>query len=80
MHRDVPDISTFLRNVERDMDRPSGTLRPEMRFRELPDWTSLEALIVVAGFQRDYAITMTSDAFDRAQTLDDLYRLLVEGD
>jgi acyl carrier protein len=77
MHGDLVDIETFLRNVERDLDRPSGLLRPDTRFRRLPDWTSLQALIVVAGFQRDYGITMTSEAFDRAETLEDLYEVLL---
>jgi acyl carrier protein len=79
MDKAAVDLTTFLRNVERDMEQASGTLTPETRFRELADWTSLQALIVVAGFERDYGLTLTGDVFDRAETLADLYQLLVDG-
>ena len=72
------DIGTFLRNVEREFDRGvAGGLHPETRFRDLADWTSLQALVIVAGFERDYGVTMTTEEFDRAETLQDLYGVLV---
>ena len=79
MHRATVNLTTFLRNVERDMEQASGTLTADTRFRELADWTSLQALIVVAGFERDYGLTLTNEVFDQAETLADLYHLLLHG-
>ena len=78
MKRDVVDIGTFLRNIEQEFDgRLAGGLRPETRFHDLGDWTSLQALIVVAGFERDYGVTISADDLGRAETLQDLYGLVV---
>jgi acyl carrier protein len=79
MHSNVIDIGTFLRNVEREFDSPiPGGLQPEMCFRDLADWTSLQALIVVAGFERDYGVTISAEDLSRAETLQDLYGVVLE--
>ncbi len=74
MNRDLLDIGTFLRNFEGEFDGgiPGGP-QPLTRLRDLPDWTSLQALIVVAGFERDYGVTITADELGRADTLQDLF-------
>ncbi len=71
------DVETFIRNVESEFDG-GVRLQATTRFRDLADWTSLQALIVIAGFERDYGVTISGDDVDRAQTVQDLYDLVIE--
>ena len=79
MQREPVDVDTFIRNVEREFNGSiPGGLYPATRFRDLADWTSLQALIVVAGFERDYGVTISAEEFDRAETLEDLYGVVLQ--
>jgi acyl carrier protein len=78
MGRDAIDVQTFARNLERYLDNPSpGGLDIKVRFQDLPGWTSLQALIVVAGFASDYGVTVSEDEFQQANTVQDLYSVVV---
>lgn len=73
------DIATFIRNLEREFDNGiPGGLHPSLRLEHLSEWTSLQALIVVAGFERDYGVTISTADLDRAETVADLYRIIAE--
>jgi acyl carrier protein len=72
------DLETFICNMEAQFDgRLSLRLQSSTRFRDLPEWSSLQALIVVAGFERTYGVTISSKDLHRAETVEDLYRLVV---
>jgi acyl carrier protein len=78
MGREAIDVQTFARNLERYLDNPSPTgLDLKTRFQDLPGWTSLQALIVVAGFETDYGVTVSEDEFREANTVHDLYSVVV---
>lgn len=79
MPRDVVDVEAFILSVEREFnERLHGRLHPSTRFRDLEDWTSLQALIVVAGFERDYGVLISAEEIGRAETLEDLHALVLE--
>ncbi len=79
METNVLDVQTFARNIERHFDSPiPGGLNAETRFRELPDWTSLQSLIVVASFECDYGVTISADEFLGADTVQALYRVVIQ--
>lgn len=72
------DLQTFIRNLARDFDHVDPErLDANTRFLDMPDWTSLQALIVVVGFERDYGVTMSEDEFRGAETLEDLHGIVV---
>jgi acyl carrier protein len=79
MERNVVDVETFIRNLERELeDVPPGRLDPTTRFRDLAAWTSLEALMVVASFERDYGVSLSDEELEGADTLQDLYDVVLQ--
>jgi acyl carrier protein len=73
------DVQTFISNIERQLDKAApGQLDTQTRFRDLPDWTSLQALIVVASFEWDYGVTISADEFLEADTLQGLYETVIQ--
>lgn len=74
----VFDVQTFIRNLEAHLDNAVPVqLDPETRIRDLPEWTSLQALLVVASFEWDYGVTISADEFAGAERVRDLFDLVV---
>jgi acyl carrier protein len=72
-------VPNFICNLERLFDRPvAGGLSADTKLRDLPDWTSLQALIVVASFDTDYGVSISADEFGEAETIQDLYTLVIQ--
>ena len=72
-----PAIDQFLSNLEQQFQNPiPGGLTGETIFRDLEEWTSLQALIVISSFDWDYGVTISADELRKASTIDDLYILV----
>jgi acyl carrier protein len=79
MERDTLDVQTFARNFESYLENPlAGGLDFKTRIEDLPSWTSLQALMVAVGFERDYGVIVSEEEFREAQTVEDLYRIVAE--
>jgi acyl carrier protein len=73
------DVRTFARNVASYLEDPlDGEVDLAMRIEDLPSWTSLQALMVVIGFERDYGVTVSQEEFNKAHTVQDLYRIVAQ--
>lgn len=73
------DVQTFVRNLERDFDDLApGTLDATTRFLDLPHWTSLQALLIAVGFERDYGVTLSAEEFRGAKTIEDLHSMVIK--
>lgn len=78
MQQEPLDVQTFASNLERYLENPvPGGLDITTPFQDFPGWTSLQALIVAAGLESDYGVTISSDEFREAKTIQDLYRVVV---
>ena len=55
-------------------DENSITL--ETRFRELEEWSSMQALIVIAAIDENYGVTIPEKDFRAASTVEELYQLV----
>jgi acyl carrier protein len=72
------DIGNFIDNIESQFDYPVPEgLHPETLFRNVSNWDSLQSLIVIAGVQEEYGVTITDDEFRATQTLQELYDLVI---
>ena len=79
MVKELPDIQSFLKHLERLFDASSAdSLEPDTVFRNLPSWTSLQSLVVVISFDEEYGVSISADELQKAQTLADLYQLVKE--
>lgn len=48
----------------------------ETRFRELEEWSSMQALILIASVDEHFGVTFPERQFRTAVTVSDLYQLL----
>ena len=64
-------MNEFLDKIAAVLEEP---VRPETRFRELPDWSSLKAFGVLVTLENDFGRPMTIDEFRQLNTVADLAR------
>jgi acyl carrier protein len=77
--RPTLDLETFLLNLERHFENVQLTnVEPSTRLQDLPQWTSLQALVVAASFDCDYGIIISDREFRDARSILDLYRAVVQ--
>lgn len=73
------ELPNFISNLERHLTNVvPGHLQTATSLRDLPEWDSLQALVVVASFEWDYGITISGDEFAETQTIQDLHALVVQ--
>jgi acyl carrier protein len=73
------EVQTFIENLERHLTNvATGHLQPESCLRDLPEWDSLQALVVVASFDGDYGVTISADEFAGTRTIRDLHALVAQ--
>jgi acyl carrier protein len=70
-------IDTFIRQIEDEFDdlKP-GVLKPDSRFREMFEWNSINALILIAMVKTEYDVTLTADDLINSKTVQDIYTLV----
>ncbi|MDA9121410.1 acyl carrier protein [Flavobacteriales bacterium] len=49
----------------------------DSNFRELEEWSSMQALIVIATIDEHFGVTIPERDFRAAQTVSDLYQLII---
>ena len=68
------EIEDFIRNFADQLDDTEAEmLTPETEFRQLDDWSSLAALSVIAMVDEEYGVTIASDSFKKAKTIQELF-------
>ena len=71
-----PTLSDFI-DVISDAFSPSAGVEAGVRFRELEDWSSMQALIVIAAVDEHFGVTLPEKDFRKAETFEDLYELTI---
>lgn len=67
-------IAEFIKKIEFEIDEiEPGTLKPETKYRELEDWSSMLGLIFIALIDTEYGITINGEELINSQTIQDLY-------
>ncbi len=70
------DIQNFIENLSDQFEMLSVVLTPETRFRELDEWSSLEALLVITMVDDVYGVVLPPDEMRQTQTIRELYDLV----
>ena len=69
------EIKEFIENfVSQFDDTDASEFKPETRFHELDEWSSLIALSIIAMVDEEYDITLKGDDIRNAITIEDLYK------
>ncbi len=71
------EIQSFIDHFADKFDSPfPGGFKSASLFREHPEWSSLQALVLVVGFEEDYGVTVTADELRGSKTVEDLFNLV----
>ena len=68
------DINAFVENFAGQFDdTPADQIKPETKFRDLDEWSSLIALSIIAMVDEEYEVTLRGDDIKNAQTVQDIF-------
>lgn len=69
-------MEKFIEFFAEQFDELHTTLTPETRFRELEEWSSLVALLVITMVDEEYGIVLPPEKMRQTQTIQELYDLV----
>lgn len=70
------DIIEFSKNLENEFEGiEKDSIKPDTIFRNIPGWSSMHALIIIAYIDLNFDIILNSAELKKAQTVNDLYNL-----
>lgn len=70
-------IEEFIKTLEAEFDElEPGTLRPETKFTDLDEWSSMHSLIIIALIDTDYDVTITGEDLMSIKTVEELYNIV----
>lgn len=71
------EINEFIKKLEVEFDElEQGTLQPNTNFRDLEEWSSMHALIIIALIDTDYDVTITGEDLSEIQTVKELFNVV----
>ncbi len=72
------NMKTFIENIENEFEElKKGTLTPQTNYREIEDWSSMHALIIIALIDSEYDVLLKGDDLKETQTIQDLFNLVL---
>lgn len=70
-------IEEFIKNIETEFEElEAGKLQPETHFREVFDWNSINALILIAMVKTEYGATINAEDIQKSKSINDLYEIV----
>ena len=68
------NIEEFIHQIEEEFDdlKP-GALKPDSHFRDVFEWNSINALILIAMVKTEYDVTLSADDLIKSKTVRDIY-------
>jgi acyl carrier protein len=70
-------IEDFIAQLENEYeDLKPGLLKPNSVFREVFEWNSINALILIAMVKTEYDVTINAEDIATSKTIEDLYRII----
>jgi len=70
-------IDLFIEQLEEEFDElEPGTLKAETNFKDLDDWSSMYALIIIALIDTEYDVTITGEELKTVETVQQLFDLM----
>jgi acyl carrier protein len=73
------DINELIEKIEEEFEEAEpGSITAATSFRELDEWSSMHALIIIALIDTEYDVTLTGEDLSSAVTVQDLYDVIVK--
>jgi acyl carrier protein len=71
------NIEEFIKKIEAEFsDMEQGILQSDSIFREVMNWNSINALILIALVDTEYDVILTADDLRASSTINDLFNLV----
>lgn len=71
------NIEEFITHLEEEFDDiEPGTLNPTSIFREVFEWNSINALILIAMVKTEYDVTINAEDIANSKTVEDIYKII----
>lgn len=71
------NIEEFTRLLEMEFDDiEPNTLNPKTSYRNIPNFSSMYALIIIAFIDNEFEVLLTGEDLRNAETIEDLYNLI----
>ena len=68
------EIEIFIEKLEVEFEEiEKGTLSPETNFRDIDEWSSMYALIIIALIDIEYEVTVRGEDLAKIQTVQQLF-------
>jgi len=72
-------IEDFIARIEEEFDDlEPGVLKPESNFREVFEWNSINALILIALVKTNYDVTVNAEDITKSKSVNDLFKIVSE--
>lgn len=72
-------IENFIARIEEEFDDlEPGKLKPESNFREVFEWNSINALILIALVKTEYDVAINAEDISKSKTVNDLYKIVLD--
>lgn len=75
----MPENSELFVEVFRSLFQEADGINENTQFRQLEEWSSMQALIVIAAIDEHFGVTLPEREFREAKTVGDLYQLTKKG-
>ena len=70
-------LNDFIKNFDDQFDDPdSEEFKADTNLRELEEWSSLNALSIIAMVDEEYDVTLKGDDVKNVNTIEDLFNLI----
>ncbi len=70
-------IESFIGNIEQEfVDLEPGKLKPDTVFRDVFEWNSVNALILIAMVNAEYDVELTADDLRQSKTIQDIFGIV----
>lgn len=70
-------IEEFINNITGElMDQDPPKLTPETNFKDIKEWSSLTALMIIMMVDEVYQVTLTADDMQNSNTIEDLFNII----
>jgi len=71
----TPTPEIFLTVFQALFEEGQGSINSSTEFRKLEEWSSMQALIVIAAVDENFGVTLPEKEFRNAKTVEDLFEL-----
>jgi acyl carrier protein len=67
----------FILKLEEEFeDLPKGSLKTDTHFRDIEDWSSMHALIIIAMIDTEYDVNISGQELSEIETIHELYSIV----